>query len=165
MEFLNASNAVIGSPIELDLFDAGMRSDADGGNIEPEDWQQFMINGTAPANTASVRVTMAALEMINSGSGTPLSAFFDDFSLEGPAPGDPADFNGDGDVDGRDFLVWQRNAGTTSGATKATGDADGNGMVNDADFNAWKNGFGSAVAAAGVVPEPSTAAGASPWRC
>jgi hypothetical protein len=158
MEFLDSSNGLIGSPVVLDLYAAGMRND-DGGNIEPEDWQQFTINGTAPAGAASVRVSVAGEKMVNSGTD-PQSAFFDEFSLQGPAPGNPADFNDDGDVDGRDFLVWQRGYGTTTGATKATGDANGDGMVNDVDFAAWKSGFGAAVAAVGAVPEPSTAAGA-----
>jgi hypothetical protein len=161
MEFLDSSNGVIGSPVVLDLFDAGMRADADGGNIEPEDWQQFTINGTAPAGAVNVRVGVAGLEMILSGASGPQSAFFDEFSLEGPAPGDPADFDADGDVDGRDFLTWQRGHGIPSGATKDQGDADGNGAVNGLDYNAWKAGFGAtATPVAGAVPEPTTAAGA-----
>jgi VCBS repeat-containing protein len=38
---------------------------------------------------------------------------------------DSADFDGDGDVDGRDFLAWQRGYGASS-ATKADGDANNN---------------------------------------
>jgi hypothetical protein len=57
-------------------------------------------------------------------------------------PGQAGDFNGDSDVDGNDFLTWQRGLGTEFDA---------------ADLADWRNNFGSqAVAAAGAVPEPAT---------
>lgn len=57
-------------------------------------------------------------------------------------PGQAGDFDGDGDVDGNDFLVFQRGVPTY-------------GM---AELNDIKNNFGAggAVAAAGAIPEPST---------
>ncbi len=66
-----------------------------------------------------------------------------------------ADFDGDGDVDGKDFLTWQRGVGT--GTTLAQGDANGDTVVNAADLTIWKSQFGQpvAVAAAGAVPEPA----------
>ena len=83
-----------------------------------------------------------------------------------------ADFDSDGDVDGRDFLTWQRGLGTSSGATKAQGDADGDMDVDADDLAAWKGEFGAtsfggpgAIAqgfvryvsgAATAVPEPSS---------
>jgi len=58
--------------------------------------------------------------------------------------GQAGDFDGDSDVDGNDFLVWQRGLGTThSAATLAT----------------WKANFGAtATAAAAAVPEPTSIA-------
>src|SRR5262249_16207911 len=44
------------------------------------------------------------------------------------------DFDGDGDVDGADFVAWQTHFPTASGATRADGDADGDGDVDGADF-------------------------------
>ena len=49
-----------------------------------------------------------------------------------------ADFDGDLDVDGADFLAWQRGFGTSSGATKAMGDSDGDGDVDAADLGNWR---------------------------
>jgi hypothetical protein len=54
-----------------------------------------------------------------------------------------ADFNGDGDVDGGDFLVWQRGLGTSAGATKSQGDADADMDVDADDLTAWRSDFGS----------------------
>jgi hypothetical protein len=67
-----------------------------------------------------------------------------------------ADFDNSGTVDGRDFLIWQRNYGAVGQPDKSTGDATGGGTVDDADFAVWKAKFGGppAVAAANGVPEP-----------
>jgi len=54
--------------------------------------------------------------------------------------GPPGDFDADGDVDGNDFLVWQRGLGSTHDA---------------ADLADWRANFGSgSVGAAAAVPEP-----------
>jgi GH25 family lysozyme M1 (1,4-beta-N-acetylmuramidase) len=67
-----------------------------------------------------------------------------------------ADFDNDGDVDGRDFLLWQRGHGITSGATKAQGDANYNGAVTALDLQVWQNTYGAGVLTATMtVPEPT----------
>ncbi len=53
-----------------------------------------------------------------------------------------ADFNEDGDIDGSDFLAWQRGFGTPA-AGLADGDADGDGDVDAADLGVWGNQFGT----------------------
>ncbi|RIK83868.1 MAG: hypothetical protein DCC67_05590 [Planctomycetota bacterium] len=72
------------------------------------------------------------------------------------APAEDADFDNDGDVDGEDFLVWQRGFGPTG--TNATGDANGDNAVTAADLEVWKGKFGATPPAASVsaVPEPAT---------
>ena len=68
-----------------------------------------------------------------------------------------ADFDGDGDVDGDDFLAWQIGNGITSGATLASGDSNGDGIVNADDFQNWSASYGISPASllSASVPEPS----------
>ena len=74
----------------------------------------------------------------------------------GGAPAIDANFDGQGVVDGNDFLIWQRNVGATGQVGKGTGDSDGNHDVNSVDLDNLKAHFGLAAAAA--VPEPGTVA-------
>lgn len=70
-----------------------------------------------------------------------------------------ADFDEDGDVDGSDFLAWQRGSGTLLGASHALGDADGDGDVDAADAAILSANFGTLLpppALASSVPEPAT---------
>jgi hypothetical protein len=69
-----------------------------------------------------------------------------------------ADFDDDGDVDGRDFLAWQRGFGTTIGANHSQGDADRDGDVDGDDLGVWQTNFAvSATTSAMAIPEPGTA--------
>lgn len=83
---------------------------------------------------------------------------FDNIVIEG-FTGAGADFDSDGDVDGADFLVWQRGFG--SGTTFAAGDANGDGQVDEMDLAVWQSqyagGAGSAQQAFAAVPEPASA--------
>jgi hypothetical protein len=85
-------------------------------------------------------------------AGAPIAA--GDQGSHGPAS---ADFDGDGDADGQDFLTWQRGLGTAGTATQSTGDADGDLAVNRNDLRIWKSRFGSsaATAATSSIPEPA----------
>jgi hypothetical protein len=56
---------------------------------------------------------------------------------------DPGDFDGDGDVDGRDFLAWQRGNSPTP--------------FSSGDLNDWRDAYGGgALAAINTIPEPAT---------
>ena len=52
---------------------------------------------------------------------------------------DSADFDGNGLVDGRDFLIWQRGFGT--GTSLSQGDANNDGSVNAADLAIWQDRY------------------------
>ena len=70
------------------------------------------------------------------------------------------DFDNDGDVDGDDFLTWQRGYGLAGQTDNSTGDATGEGDVTGIDLLSWERKYGSVVASAvssfSVVPEPTT---------
>ena len=66
------------------------------------------------------------------------------------------DFDGDGDVDGKDFLTWQRGLGLTGQPDATTGDADDDGDVDAADLASWKLHFGPGPTPVSAVPEPAS---------
>jgi hypothetical protein len=73
-----------------------------------------------------------------------------------PVIDENADFDGDADVDGEDFLVWQRGVGT--GSTLSQGDANEDLQVDGLDLQIWKDRFGEPVlpdSNASAVPEPN----------
>jgi hypothetical protein len=72
--------------------------------------------------------------------------------LFGVATEDGADFNEDNDVDGADFLTWQRNLGLT-GAVNMQGDANGDGNVDEEDLAIWRETFGP-QSPVQSIPEP-----------
>ncbi|BBO36165.1 dockerin type I domain-containing protein [Lacipirellula parvula] len=83
------------------------------------------------------------------------------FAAPAPAIVGSADFNGDGGVDGADFLAWQRGYGITTGAELNQGDANGDGGVDAADLQWWRDAFSQATTppaaiSAAAVPEPTS---------
>ncbi len=77
----------------------------------------------------------------------------------------PADFNGDGIVNGKDFLVWQRQYGSTGLYPLAKLAADGNadGIVDQQDLLLWQhyyigNLLGEPLSKSLNIPEPATIA-------
>lgn len=77
--------------------------------------------------------------------------------IQGVSIATNADFDGDGDIDGDDYLIWQRGFGIGSPGL-ADGDANGDGSVNALDLEAWSQQFGSQPLAPSLsqVPEPTT---------
>jgi hypothetical protein len=81
LAFLNASDQVIGEPVVLDLKTARR---AISGNANDAQWRQHTLNGTAPAGAAKVRVSGVVVDAV-ANVNPAQSAFFDDFSLQGPS--------------------------------------------------------------------------------
>jgi ELWxxDGT repeat protein len=53
------------------------------------------------------------------------------------------DFDIDGDVDGSDFLAWQRQVGTAASPVGSGADASFNGAVDGADLGLWGTNYGA----------------------
>ena len=133
MEFLNGSGTQIGAQT-LDLRTVQMNDTT---------WREHVVTGLAPAGTTQVRVGVRVDDVMTNVDIPFQTANFDDFSLIAVVPGD---FDIDGDVDGRDFLVWQRGGSPNPNSA--------------GDLATWRSAFGTggAAAAAGAVPEPAAAA-------
>lgn len=106
------------------------------------------------ADLTSVQIKLRVLNV----NGVGVARFdYDQVTGLAPVAADDPDFDGDGDVDGSDFLTWQRNVGT--GSTQQAGDANNTGTVDGADLAVWRSQFGPAAAAAvAAIPEPTSVA-------
>jgi len=158
MEFLDSSENVIGTPLTLDLQDAGQVPDDTPDGVEEEDWRQFSLStpsGGAPTGTAFVRVTAGATGMF-ANVDPQQSGFFDDLSLIETLAGLPGDFNQDGKVDAGDYVVWRKNVGS---GTPLPNDGGLGTPIGTAHYNLWASSFGdmagSGSAASAAVPEPA----------
>lgn len=81
-----------------------------------------------------------------------------EFVSNAVAPVVEADFDGDLDVDGDDFLIWQRGLGT--GTTHAQGNTNPgeDSDVDAGDLATWRAGYGLPVPTITAIPEPSAIA-------
>lgn len=109
------------------------------------------------ANRADWSGTITQLRLDPVGNGSNTAFEIDYIRIIDPST-ITADFDQDGDVDGSDFLTWQRGFGIQAGATLGMGDGNGDGKVDDEDLTLWKNTYGATplAAAATQVPEPTT---------
>jgi hypothetical protein len=63
------------------------------------------------------------------------------------------DYDVDRDVDGADFLIWQRTLASAT-VTRAGADGNANGQVDAADLAVWQSNFDAAAAVASGAPTP-----------
>lgn len=73
---------------------------------------------------------------------------------------DAGDYDGDGRVDGTDFLLWQRTLGAEVEPDGSAADGDESGLVDAGDLVVWKDNFGTGPQASldvesQAVPEPA----------
>ncbi len=66
-------------------------------------------------------------------------------------PIDPADFNGDGLVNGADYTIWRDTFGSI---TDLRADANGDAFVNRLDYDLWLAGYGYTADLSAAIPEP-----------
>lgn len=132
--FLVANGFPNGNGPSISPFDLGADL-ADGGN-----WDPAIVGDSIGSFNANLVAGAGGMVPLHAGGdvGSPGS-----FSVVAANPGD---FDGDGDADGNDFLVWQRGNSPT-------------GPLSPVDLAAWQGAYGTPLTAAvGAVPEPATLA-------
>lgn len=123
--------------------------------VEVFDAQMFPLTSQEDAdpNTSNYRVSTSEMHYLRLSGNSP------DVDLSLTFSGLAGDFDGDGDVDGRDFLVWQRGFGSGSLAGTSAGDGDGDGFVGSTDLEVWQDNYGqpanSSTALAAALPSES----------
>lgn len=129
-----------------------------------------------PAQSTGTNATFNAISMLNElngwvvgGLGTIRNTIDGGLTWQGQSSGTfsdlldvatftlPArpDFDVDGNVDGADFLIWQRGVGRIN-ASFEQGDASEDGLVDEDDLLEWNSAFASVRGTS--VPEPTTLA-------
>lgn len=154
IEFYNDFGGKYGTSSMLGEFAETIANGSTPNNI----WQPHDLTATAPAGAVEARV---ALVFTQTGNGTG-AVHFDNLTFRNLSLSDVADANGDGTVDGGDFLIWQRNSGKVDATGPAEGDFNFDGAVDAADLDVWKTQNGAPVAPADQgaslqIPEPSAA--------
>lgn len=165
----NSAGIAVTGPADLATSD-------DSGDLYAEGWfLGFWLLGQAATSPfeggawAQVGSGLSGLNLVD-GQWTSLAFTNNTFSTtsfaQNPVSAAPpvpnADFNSDDDVDGIDFLAWQRGFGIEEDATHGQGDANHDCEISEADFNLWKAEFGLPasssllVGATFAVPEPTS---------
>jgi len=136
---------------------------ADG--TSPNDvWRQHEMSAVAPAGAVEARLAFVFTQTAANGGG---AIHIDDVNFRNLSVPDVADADGDGDVDGADFLTWQKNGGASNPSGPADGDFNFDGAVDEYDLAVWKEqveqpspppAAGADQGASLQVPEPSAAA-------
>jgi hypothetical protein len=137
-----AANALAGNPYTL-VGKEQLWSDT----INGPGGQNFEGLGLGPLLPNGKWAMLGVIDSSDGGSDNTVVAF----SAEANTT---ADFNGDGAVDGADYLAWQAAFGKPVGAKLFEGDGDRDGDVDAADLQIWQ----TALAAPPIhaVPEPGS---------
>lgn len=83
-------------------------------------------------------VALAALASSHAARAALLTNFAGSFAQYQAQFDSAADFDRDTDIDGIDFLAWQRGMGLNNQSNNSRGDANGDLFVNGLDFGLWK---------------------------
>lgn len=133
------------------LFTSGVSDPHIRVEVTGDTYAAFVDASATPATTlTTANFTSGEFGLYDFSSQT-----FDNVRLITAESMEDADFDADGDVDGADFLTWQRGVGTTAGGLRADGNANPSidGDVDDDDLAVWINQFGDVTAMVSVVPE------------
>jgi len=136
-------NAFLGGNLEVSLIDGFVPSPTDTINIFQASLNLFSSFANVASGDRLTTSDGSGSFVVNYGAGSPFNPNTVVLSSFLPVNDLPGDFDVDGDVDGRDLLIWQR------GESPVPLSAD--------DFALWQGNFGAPFAAgAANVPEPQS---------
>jgi hypothetical protein len=129
-------------------------------NGNPEVWTNFAFTTTLGPDVSG-GLTLQLGATTGAFGGSTAQMWYDNVSVTVDSlttPDPNANFDGDVDVDGADFLIWQGGFGATSQVDNSNGDADFNGTVAAADLSIWQTQYGSPppTSAIAAIPEPTS---------
>ncbi|MEQ8211651.1 MAG: glycoside hydrolase family 16 protein [Lacipirellulaceae bacterium] len=108
-----------------------------------DQWFEHVLSDTVPANAVEARLVFL-FNQPNQGQG---AIHIDDVLFSVVELIDDADGNGDGIIDGLDFLQWQQ----------GNGDFNNDALVNGSDLTVWRQQYGdSSSSSIAAVPEPAS---------
>jgi hypothetical protein len=133
------------------------------GGFEPAGALTNTFGDDITTNAVTNNHTLQSFILRQNGTGgsnrIPLGIIYDELRVgtnwADVAPGIPGDYNGNGTVDGADYVTWRR-----GGPLK--NEVDTRGVIDANDYDEWRARFGnppagSGVGAGGAVPEPGNA--------
>ncbi len=157
IEFYNEFGGKYGTSAMLDEITTTIATASSPNDV----WRAHEMSAVAPVGAVEARLAFVFTQPGASNAG---AIHIDNVSFKNLNLPDVADANGDGVLDGADFLLWQQKLGTPDPEGPADGDFNFDGDVDAADLDVWKDqsGDGSAAVeaqqgAALHVPEPSAA--------
>ncbi|MEO2049397.1 MAG: glycoside hydrolase family 16 protein [Pirellulales bacterium] len=120
-----------------------------------DQWLDHVLAEVVPAGAVEARLAVVFVQPDNQTGAVHIDAIqFVNLDLEFNA-----DADNDGDVDGADFLYWQRGFGQNDGTSVVVGDFNFDGQVVGDDRDVWETQFGEGglpLTSAATVPEPTS---------
>lgn len=151
----NNGNRTADVTVDSTLFADDLYASASAGGVT----LVYRFNVVADADGLNILIGPGSGLQPDGMTAASVAAIFSAISVTNIVPGEfdeNADFDADSDVDGKDFLTWQRGFGGPGAL--ADGDANGDGTVDDSDLAIWESQFGMPVplsAAIATIPEPT----------
>ena len=133
----SVTEGVVVSPISGNVTMSGFRPNTDY-KVEWWDTYQGQITSTVIQNSnANGEIVLAISSLV-----TDKAVRIGDYSESNTTPSfKPGDGNGDGRVDGADFIIWLTHFGQSTTRKNLDGDFDGNGTVQIADYRIWISNY------------------------
>ena len=134
----------------VEMIDDGTPEGTTAGNY-------YVVHNLNPSS-GSLYIAATALHPL----GRPARGAINGLQLVSAEPAGPTgDYNGNGVVDGADYVVWRNTSGQGATPPGSGADGNGNGTIDSGDYDFWRSKFGNLVPGIGsgsnlAVPEPSS---------